>query len=48
MRDAGTVPVRTDVARRSNSSQWVWISVSSIRPAMNGSRVGQVAAGPKA
>ena len=47
MSAALTVPVRTDVVRRSTSSQCAVMSLSSARPAMNGASAGQVLAGPK-
>src|SRR5215208_4802850 len=48
MSEALTVPVRTDAARRSTSSQCDAISSASMRPAMNGSRAGQFAGDPNA
>ncbi len=42
-----TVPVRTEAAKRSTSSQCAVIRRSSGRPAMNGASAGQFEAGPK-
>ena len=47
MRDALTVPLRMEAARRSTLSQCAVIRRSSGHPAMNGVNAGQFAAGPK-
>jgi hypothetical protein len=44
MSEALTTPVRTDVVSRKTSLQWLAMSFSSSRPAMNGSRAGQLSA----